>query len=1857
MGLYETYSRLAPDERRAFVELLLAEDGADAALLPSAAQARLVFLDEASGGTAAYNLPWAGRIRGNFDPDSVRRAYLRLWRRHGQLRKRMTHAAGRMLALDADAPPPFAVLMREGLAPHEREAEAQGLAADDGATPFQLDGGPLVRVAVIRFAADDHLLLLNVHHAIADGWSLDILYGELARLYAEETEGTPANLPDLPLEYGDYVAWHRTFTSGATGDHELEVWREMLADAPQSINLPVDFPRPRTTDFAGANAHRTVPAGIARQLTSLALANDATPFAAWLAAFAAVLCRYSGDDDLVVGTPVAGRSSPDLADVVGLFVNTLPLRLDLSGNPTVKTVLHRIRDVALRAFEHPEIPLDRLVELVAPVRDDSRQPLFQVSYSFVPYATAAAPEFSGATVRSVQVDGTTAKFDLTLVVTEQAGGDVVLSLEYATALFAPQTAARLLRCLELVAEQAAPDGEATIASIALPHTPEVPEHPQLSSDHDNLYDLVKTAADRVPDATAITFAGRGTTYRELIGEADALAARLEASGAAPGSRVGILLERAPRLIVAMLAVLRVGAAYVPLDPAYPTDRLQYMLGDSGAALVIVDPDECALPLPPGVVAVHPDDVGEGSVPAVPAVPSALAAGRQTWAYVLYTSGTTGLPKAVVVPHGSVLAMIEATWHIFGQKTISASLAATSASFDPSVLEIFPTLGLGGTVHLVGSVFETPSGPQTCTAKFITGVPSLLTAGVQHGALDVRGATIAFGGESLTSATVEHFYRAGAHRVFNVYGPSEDSTYSTWSLVRRGTTRPRIGVSVPGSRAYLLDRAGRPVPLGAVGEIHLAGSGLACGYLGRPALTADRFLPDPFADTPGTRMYRTGDLGRCGPDGRLEYLGRIDRQVKVNGIRIELEELESTLLEVPGVEQAVAAVIGAGESARLAAYVVAGEGSAAGAEEMRELLLRTLPRHLVPAVIERVAQFPRLPNGKVDTTALAQQTAVPGPAHPPVTRPVVGETAQRVVRLWQQVLPGSTPHAQADFFTAGGNSLSALRLAVGIRQELAVDFNVADVFQARSPESMAKLVDTRRRRSATGAVLRPTTDEGLRSQLSPAQARLWYLDGMQDSGVAYNIPVGYRIKGELDVAALASAFEEVCCRHASLRTRIRVVDGVPRTYLAAVEPMARWDRSGTEGRERDDLAAAVLADCSAAPFTLPGGPLVAASLATLGERDHLLVVNFHHIIADGWSAAIFERDLGQAYADLLVHRPIRWPSATVDYGDYVAWQRARLAEGAFADGIGFWLGALAGAPDFVDLRTDFERPAAQSFRGAGLSVELPEHTARRLAQLEADHGVTPFMSALALFGLLLIERADTDDVLIGTPVSGRSEPELNEVFGLFVNTAVMRVDGTGNPVFEDLLARVGEFAVAAYRHQDVPLDMIVETLKPRRSAAYNPLFQVTLSYEYTDGSGLSLGPARVTATTGATGTSKFDLSLTVTQSPDGRRWLGIEYDSDLFRPDTVTAMADRFRELADIVCADPRRRISELVDRPDQPDRTGLRTAADTGAQQPTAPRGPSDDTERRVLALWNSVLPRASWNVHDDFFDVGGHSLSAMSLLAVINRGFAIALPPAVLFEAPTVARLAERVRMMRDDGTHVAVGDGTERGAAVVLVPSLDGDPYVYSALVRELVDDVVVRALDATALSLEESSALPSLVRAYRDQLLDPGFKSLVVAGWSMGGVVARALALELQDAGLTVGVVIIDSDPPPVTLPSAELLALAANASDPDGARGVLLRFFPESATSLSRPEKLIRLAAGLRALVGSEPQVRAIDGVYVRRGDAADPEAAAYWNRMCGGLLRVRTVPGGHFDLVGSEHAAALAGIIRTEVQRAARRPEA
>ncbi|RKG74500.1 non-ribosomal peptide synthetase, partial [Corallococcus terminator] len=1488
----------------------------------SFAQQRLWFIDQMEPGSSLYNMPFSLTLLGALDEDALQGSLDALMARHESLRTTFRTEAGQPAQHihTGTTVPLERVDLSRWDNPEERQQEAERLATAETRRPFDLAKGPVIRALLLKLATDEHVLVLHLHHIVSDGWSMGVLVRELTALYEALHAGRTPRLPALPVQYADFALWQRGWLQGEALEAQLDWWRRQLDGAPQALELPTDKPRPATSTQRGDTVPVHLPRRLTEQVEALAQREGATPFMVLLAAFQTVLHRYSGQDDVLVGSPIANRRHAETEGLIGFFVNTLVLRGRFGPRTTFRELLAQVRATTLGAYEHQDLPFERLVESLQPTRDLGRTPFFQVMFAL---QNAPVPELSvpGLTVRPARVGGrTTSQFDLSLELARE--GDAFQGvLEYATDLFERSTAERLITHLRTLLEAALARPEAPLRELSL--LPQEERDLLLGtwsggvSDFDRdatLHGRIEQQAALTPDAGAVMFGETTLSFRQLNARANQLARDLRARGVGPEVMVGLCLERSVEIVVALLAVLKAGGAFVPIDPGTPSARKSLVLRDCGATVLLTS-HALAEAWRPDVAQVVRLDTEHARIAALPEEDLPPSAQAGNLAYVIYTSGSTGTPKGVMVRHRSLIHLHNAMARtVYAGQPRGLRIGVNAPlTFDSSIDQIIQIIDGHCLCPVPEEMRLEPERMLTwleeARVDTMDCTPAQLKLLLDAGLLERKGlpSLLLVGGEALDEVRWRQLAATSRTRTFNTYGPTECTVdISVWNVQGTSLLQPTIGRPLDNLRVHVLDERQQLVPFGLPGELCVSGEGVSRGYLGRPHLTAERFVPDPFGTEPGGRMYRTGDKVRWREDGTLDFMGRLDFQVKLRGYRIELGEIEATSRAFPGVRDAVALLREdtPGQS-RLVVYVMPDLDTAA----LREHLRQHLPGYMVPTAIVALPVLPLTPNGKVDRRALP----VPDASHLPAStyEAPATLTEERLAALWAELLRVPTVGRHDNFFELGGHSLLATQVVARVRSRFSVELPVRTLFESPTVAALA-----RRLPDATTPALPPLTraKRDVPPPLSFAQQRLWFIDQLEPGSSLYNMPFALTLLGTLDEDALRGSLDALMARHEALRTTFRLEEGQPVQHLhdRAQVPLERVDLTGMEDsterqREAERLATAE----SQRPFDLERGPVIRALLLKLGTQEHVLVLHLHHIVSDGWSMGVLAHELTAVYEALREGRTPMLPELPVQYADFALWQRGWLQGEALDVQLDWWKQQLEGAPRALELPTDKPRPAVATRRGDTVPVHLPRDLTEQVEALARREGATPFMVLLAAFQALLHRYSGQDDVLVGSPIANRRHAVTEGLIGFFVNTLVLRGSFGARTTFRELLAQVRTNTMGAYEHQDVPFERLVEALQTTRDLGRTPLFQVLFALQNAPVAelsvpGLTFRPAPIAGRA----RSQFDLSLELHRGEDGFQGT-LEYATDLFERSTPTRLVAHLRVLLEAALARPEAPLRSL----------------------------------------------------------------------------------------------------------------------------------------------------------------------------------------------------------------------------------------------------------------------------------------------------------------------------------------------------------
>ncbi|EKD5496936.1 non-ribosomal peptide synthase/polyketide synthase [Pseudomonas aeruginosa] len=1492
----------------------------------SYAQERQWFLWQMDPQSAAYNIPSALRLRGELDVEALSASLGAIVERHQSLRtvfvedEQLDGFRQQVLA-SVDVPVPVTLAGDD-----DAQAQIRAFVESETQQPFDLRNGPLLRARLLRLAADDHVLTLTIHHVAADGWSMRVLVEELIALYGARRQGVEATQPDLPIQYADYAIWQRHWLEAGERERQLEYWMARLGGGQSVLELPTDRQRPALPSYRGARHELQLPQALGRQLQALAQREGTTLFMLLLASFQALLHRYSGQDEIRVGVPVANRNRVETERLIGFFVNTQVLRADLDAQMPFLDLLQQTRVAALGAQSHQDLPFEQLVEALQPERSLSHSPLFQAMYNHQNLGSAGrqslAAQLPGLSVEDLSWGAHSAQFDLTLDTYESEQG-VHAEFTYATDLFEAATVERLARHWRNLLEAVVAEPRRRLGDLPLLDAEERATLLQRSrlpaSEYpagQGVHRLFEAQAGLTPDAPALLFGEERLSYAELNALANRLAWRLREEGVGSDVLVGIALERGVPMVVALLAVLKAGGAYVPLDPQYPADRLQYMIDDSGLRLLLSQQSVLArLPQSDGLQSLLLDDL-ERLVHGYPAENPDLPEAPDSLCYAIYTSGSTGQPKGVMVRHRALTNFVCSIARQPGMLARDRLLSVTTFSFDIFGLELYVPLARGASVLLASR--EQAQDPEALLdlverqgVTVLQATPATWRMLCDSERVDLlRGCTLLCGGEALAEDLAARM-RGLSASTWNLYGPTETTIWS--ARFRLGEeARPFLGGPLENTALYILDSEMNPCPPGVAGELLIGGDGLARGYHRRPGLTAERFLPDPFA-ADGSRLYRTGDLARYRADGIIEYLGRIDHQVKIRGFRIELGEIETRLLEQDSVREAVVVAQPGVAGPTLVAYLVPTEAALVGAESARQQELRSalknsllavLPDYMVPAHMLLLENLPLTPNGKINRKALPLPDAsAVRDAH---VAPE-GELERAMAAIWSEVLKLGHIGRDDNFFELGGHSLLVTQVVSRVRRRLDLQVPLRTLFEHSTLRAYAQAV-AQLAPAAQGGIVRCARDAS--PQLSFAQERQWFIWRLDPHSAAYNIPVALRLKGPLRRDALQGALDLLVQRHETLRTTFVEHDGAPRQVIHPTLPIAIEERRPPVAGE--DLKGLVETEAHR-PFDLQRGPLLRVLLLPLATDECVLVLTLHHIIADGWSMQVLVDELIRVYAALRHDQPPALAELPIQYADFAAWQRQWMDGGERERQLGYWVSRLGGEQPLLELPSDRPRPQQQSHRGRRIGIPLPAELAEALRRLAQAEQGTLFMLLLASFQALLHRYSGQNDIRVGVPIANRNREETEGLIGFFVNTQVLRAELDGQLPFRELLRQVRRAVVEAQGHQDLPFEQLVDALQPERSLSHAPLFQVMYNHQRDDHRGsrfATLGELEVEDLAWDVQTAQFDLTLDTYESSNGLL-AELTYATDLFDASSAERIAGHWLNLLQSIVARPEARIAEL----------------------------------------------------------------------------------------------------------------------------------------------------------------------------------------------------------------------------------------------------------------------------------------------------------------------------------------------------------
>jgi len=1495
----------------------------------SFSQQRLWFLSQLEPSSPAYNLPRAFHLRGPLNVRVLEQSLSEIVRRHEVLRTSFETVEGEAVQVVNPAQP--ICIARENLSElplAERDERIRQRALEEAQLPFDLTCAPFVRLKLLQLAEDEHALLLTMHHIVSDEWSTGIFMNEIGILYDAFLRHAPSPLTELPIQYADYAEWQAGWLRTEEVGEQLTYWKKQLAGELPLLELATDRKRPPMQTFNGASRSLTLGAHLYEGVKKLSGQEDATLFMTLSAAFTLLLHRYTGQEDILIGSPIAGRERTEVEGLIGFFVNTLVLRTDFSGSPSFRGLLKQVREVALGAYAHQSLPFELLVRELQPERSLSHTPMFQVVFA-MRSAQKEEMQLPGANLelRPLHFGMASAKFDMFLSV-DDTGGNLHANLIYNSDLFDGATVERMLRHFQTLLESILAHPEQPVSSLAFVTQTErkqlLVEWNETSRDLPRdfcVHQLFERRVKLGPDAVALVFGEEQLTYAELNRRSNQLAHYLRSWGVGADVRVGLCVERSVDMVVALLGILKAGGAYVPLDAELPPLRLSFLIDDSGVEVILASGTSSERLPDSGVPVVRLDEAREEIARQSSANPN-CDVHPDNLAYVIYTSASMGMPKGVEVAHRSVLRLVCEPNYVRLDET-QCIMQLAPLAFDASTFEIWGALLHGARSVLYAGGRPTPRELGEAIEKH--GVRTMwLTASLYNAMMDEAPNALAgleqlvIGGEALSVAHVqkgiEHLPQT---QIINGYGPTEATTFTCCYPIPLDSGQwpgsVPIGRPISNTDVYVLDAQLNVMPVGIVGELYVGGEGLARGYLNGADITAERFIPHLYSTKAGARLYRTGDLVRYLSDGNIEFVGRADTQVKVRGFRIELGEIESALGRHAGVLEAIVLVREdeRGDK-RLVAYLVCEGENAPPVTELREHLRERLPEYMIPFAFVMLDAMPLTPNGKADRRALP----APQMSRPELEGAFVAPRSpveEMVAQIWSDVLGLSQIGVHDNFFALGGHSLLATTTVTRLRAAFGVDLPLRAIFETPTVSDLSELLEATRRKGQNWSVpplVRVSREQPL--PLSFAQQRLWFHDQLTPGGnAAYNVQIAVRLQGQLHVAALEQALNEIVQRHESLRTNFTIADWQPVQVISAARtiPLPLRDLSHVPEGEREAEALRLTTEATQLPFDLSSDTLLRVMLVRLNDDEHVLVLVIHHIISDAWSMGVLIQELAALYEACREGRPSPLAQLSVQYADYAHWQREWLQGDVLEKHLAYWRRNLSNFTE-LQLATDRPRPAVQSFRGAHRAFALPADLSVSLKELSKREGVTLYMLMLAAFKTLLHYYSQSEEIVVGTDIANRSHVETEGLIGFFANQLVIRTSLAGDPSFTEILSRVREVSLGAFVHQDLPFEKVVEALRPDRDLNRNPLFQIMFGFSNTAPPVVALPELRLSGIGIEKGTAVFDLSLYLTDTAHGINGM-LRYSTDLFDAATIERMREHYEILLAQVVAQPDARLGAL----------------------------------------------------------------------------------------------------------------------------------------------------------------------------------------------------------------------------------------------------------------------------------------------------------------------------------------------------------
>ncbi|MED1801253.1 amino acid adenylation domain-containing protein [Brevibacillus porteri] len=1504
----------------------------------SYSQERVWFLEQLSANNLAYIFQATMKVRGMLDLPILNKCFTEIVRRHEIFRTVFHEKNGQPYQViyepfDVELP----VIDVSHLPESDRAAEVQRLIQMEIKNPIDIAQLPLARWIVYKISELESVILFVEHHLIHDGWSFRKFLKELFTLYSAYLEKKPSPLAELPIQFADYCVWQNELFKRGKENKQLTYWKNLLQGANGLLELPTDRPRPVNQTFHGNMFTQLIPEELYLQLRDYCMKTNTTLFMVMMSAFQTLLHRYSNQEDIIVGSGIANRRWKDTEELIGMFVNNIVIRTQFTDNMTFQDVLQDVKRSALEAYENQEIPFDQIVDALKLKRDQSRNPLFQVMFSFQDAKVTHLPVSNLNIQLTEGISNGSAKFDINVVVTNHEElssslltkdeyGSISLDWEYNTDLYEESTMRRMFAHYIELLKSVLTHSDQTLHSMPMLTASEENQILQewndtevAFEDQKTLHQIFEEQAARTPERMAVVFGNEQWTYRQINNRANFLASKLRNQGVKPDTLVGLLSERSPDMMIGILAILKAGGAYMPMDTVAPKDRLSYILRDSDTKVVVMQEKfKTAIDFNGPVLLLEenrPDqDVECENLESV--------AHSKNLAYVIYTSGSTGAPKGVMIEHCSVVNRMNWMVHRYPMNEDDTILQKTPYCFDVSVTELVLWFFTGSKLCFLAPhaekdpelIVKTVAQHQITYIHF---VPSMLSIFLDHlenvdCAEEIKTLQRVYTtGEALSAEQVQRFHRLIGQRnhttLINLYGPTETTIEVTYYDCQTDSKVIPIGKPMDNIQAYILNKEGDLQPIGVMGELVIGGIGLARGYIGKPELTAERFVPNPFGN-PSERLYKTGDYARWMPDGNIEYIGRMDNQVKIRGYRIELGEIEAVMRKQQGVgEVAIIAHEYEPGDKRLIAYY----SGASEAETVKSHLQKQLPPYMIPSYFVRVGEMPLTSSGKLDRKALPLPEIHIVSHHYTAPR---NSTEELLALIWSEILRVNQIGVFDSFFELGGHSLLATQVVSRIREVFGQHLPLRAIFDCPTIEGLAKrLTELRQGEKMVQLPALLQVDRTEPIPLSFAQQRLWFFDQLEPGSNVYNIPYVWRLSGSWDVAALETGFNQLVERHEMLRTVFAKQNGVPvqlvKPHQSRSLPVIHV--SSLSADESEKQVQHYIQQSADRVFDLSQGPLIEAELIKQDESEYVLLCTVHHIVFDGWSEDILLDEWMAFYEAAVSGTPADLPPLSIQYGDFAVWQRQWLSDETMKEQVAYWENELADDLTVLQLPFDRPRPAIQTYAGDMQHIDLAPSLLEKLKAFSKQEGASLFMTLLAAYQSFLSRYTGQTDILVGSPVANRTRKEMEGLIGCFVNTLVYRVNVEDNPSFRELVAQVKEKTLRGQENQDVPFEKIVEARKPERNASYSPVFQTIFTMQ-THLRNVKQWPNRKIEPVKSTiKVAKFDLSISIEVHSEHSLTISFGYNTDLFNPSSIERMIGHFVNWLEQVMAYPEESIEGL----------------------------------------------------------------------------------------------------------------------------------------------------------------------------------------------------------------------------------------------------------------------------------------------------------------------------------------------------------